>query len=336
MKKRNNWVKFGSLYVYKGEVEIVELEPGIYIPKLANQTLSFDKIDSSEKGEDLFRYEENYKSRGHRHIMFSEEEIEKIYQNRSNKSSSNYLIEDILALEEYSSDFRQVRLRVDSFLDKLENIDTSPSFKTDKILLMGGPGTGKTKFMERLSWELIRKHGAYVILIQNDSDLDKMIQGNGFSTISKELHGELVVYIIEEIENLVENSGENTIKTLLDSTTHQEKVIYFMTTNYPERLPAAITRPGRMDFKIKIDPKNFDPSYIYALYEIQMKKPFPEKYKESDWLKDAASRLVPAEFANFFKDAFFFDSDLQEMWIEYKNKMSNEQKNFKRNGITGF
>ena len=132
------------------------------------------------------------------------------------------------------------------------------------ILLYGPPGTGKTT----LSKVIARYVHTQPIVMTGDNikNIDRL---STFRRTNK-LTG-LNVIIIEDIDtgfdkngNLIENHtkfesnkdsndvGFGTLLNYLDGMYSLQNTIFIFTTNYIDRLPSALIRPGRVDVKIAI------------------------------------------------------------------------------------
>lgn len=118
-------------------------------------------------------------------------------------------------------------------------------------LLHGEPGTGKTSIIRGIAGEL----GLGIVVISlNKKDLDDAGLMSLFSMVPRNS-----CVILEDIDCLFEkrdgNESRVTLSGLLnaiDGVASSEGYLLFMTTNHPELLDPALTRPGRIDRRFHI------------------------------------------------------------------------------------
>ncbi|WP_158278686.1 AAA family ATPase [Rhodohalobacter mucosus] len=331
-ESKRNFVKDGDKYIYVGEIETTNLPPGIYVPFVSDNGFTLEDTYLGERDRSLYRHEENTKNA--KFIGYHLRNSDKFKINKAvNIQIPN---KQILPLENYSPNFKAISERIEVFLKKINSDKTNNQFKEDKYLIAGEPGTGKSEFVKRECKKMVLLYDARVILIHNQDDLRAMYSAHGFSTIEKSFKDELIVYVFEEFDSLIESFGENIFKELLDSKVRNRKQITFMITNYPDKLPVAITRKGRIDYIEMIGPKSFSINFIYDLYETLIGEQLPKKHRNSDWLEEVKNRLTPAEIVNLIKESYFYNEDIDETWRRRKVKTEEEEIILKRNGVTGF
>lgn len=127
-------------------------------------------------------------------------------------------------------------------------------------LLHGPPGCGKTSYIMALAGEL--EYDICQMNLSNSSLSDERLSYLLNVTPSNSL------ILLEDIDaaflsrddleanrSAYQGLGRVTLSgilNVLDGVASSEERILFMTTNYPERLDAALTRPGRVDMKVYI------------------------------------------------------------------------------------
>ncbi|XBW36789.1 hypothetical protein QEN19_002366 [Hanseniaspora menglaensis] len=121
-------------------------------------------------------------------------------------------------------------------------------------LLHGPPGSGKTSFIQALAGHL-----DYNICILNLAEAN--LTDDRLNHLMNHIP-ERSILLLEDVDAAF-NKREQTndqgfnnsgvtfsgLLNALDGVTSSEETITFMTTNHPEKLDAAILRPGRIDFK---------------------------------------------------------------------------------------
>lgn len=157
-------------------------------------------------------------------------------------------------------------------------------------LLYGPPGSGKTSFIQALAGEL-----DYNICILNLSE--------GHLTDDRLNHlmnnmPERSILLLEDIDaafNTRKQTGEqgfhssvtfSGLLNALDGVTSSEEAITFMTTNHPEKLDAALMRPGRIDYKVYIgDATPYQAEKMFMKFypgEFELCERFVEKIRKMD------------------------------------------------------
>lgn len=112
-------------------------------------------------------------------------------------------------------------------------------------LLHGAPGTGKTCIVNRIVRDVVNSKG--IVLYADDVDLLRI----GLLTLSDTQPDDLVMVIFEEFDKLAKRS-ESDLLTILDGQEQKSNVMYLATTNYLERIPKRLYRPGRFSSVIEV------------------------------------------------------------------------------------
>ncbi|CAI4520828.1 BAP_1a_G0021340.mRNA.1.CDS.1 [Saccharomyces cerevisiae] len=157
-------------------------------------------------------------------------------------------------------------------------------------LLYGPPGSGKTSFIQALAGEL-----DYNICILNLSENN--LTDDRLNHLMNNMP-ERSILLLEDIDaafNKRSQTGEqgfhssvtfSGLLNALDGVTSSEETITFMTTNHPEKLDAAIMRPGRIDYKVFVG--NATPYQVEKMFmkfypgETDICKKFVNNVKELD------------------------------------------------------
>lgn len=168
------------------------------------------------------------------------------------------------------------------------------------ILLSGPPGAGKSSLASALSESLSRD--IYILSIsdlESDSQLWSLISNisDGILLIEDIDSFDAVKSRTENIEGSKSEDGVSLSGVLnaLDGVVTPQGLIVVMTSNYPERLDNAITRPGRVDLHVEFG--ELQGSQVRTLHKIW------EKVEPSD---EEVDELVekfktPAELISHYK-----------------------------------
>lgn len=220
---------------------------------------------------------------------------------QSNEKKYKYL--DII-----SADYEKFMLK-DEFYKK-RNIAHKRCY-----LLHGPPGTGKTALIKNFAF----KNGMNIYNIVPD----KTTKTEDISRMLKIINRTKAVIILEDVNSLFSKDFDITLSGLLnifDGIGMNDKII-FMTTNYPERLDSSFIRPGRVDFKLKIDYS--DRTSIYNMitdYRPDICKKDKNKLVNTIFQRDD---ITIAEVQSYL--LYHLDSDIEVMlnaWNDF-NKLQN-------------
>lgn len=114
-------------------------------------------------------------------------------------------------------------------------------------LLYGPPGTGKTSLIKNFAF--INEMNIYNI------KLTKNTTSNDLESLINYVDDDNGIIIFEDIDSLFPKENDIPLSDLLnmfDGLASSERII-FMTTNHPDKLEPSFLRPGRVDYKLKID-----------------------------------------------------------------------------------
>lgn len=116
------------------------------------------------------------------------------------------------------------------------------------IFLHGLPGSGKTCIVNRVC-EAVTKVGGIIIFHEN-RDLTEM----ALMELQETQPDTLVLVIFEEFDEMMNNTrNEAAILKMLDGQVQKNNAIYLATTNFLEKIPKRVLRPGRFSRLIKVN-----------------------------------------------------------------------------------
>ena len=113
------------------------------------------------------------------------------------------------------------------------------------VLLHGLPGTGKTIIVNRVAKDIIKLGG--ICLWVTESHL----LAAAFDILNDIQPDIITGVIFEEFDNMVKRQESNLL-TLLDGQVQKNNVIYLATTNYIDKIPKRMYRPGRMSSVVEV------------------------------------------------------------------------------------
>ena len=144
-----------------------------------------------------------------------------------------------------NSVMKSVMEEVDKFWGLKGNFEKLGFLHNRGILLYGPPGTGKTALIHQISEQMV------------DRD-DTVIFGKSIHLVTEALHvfrqiepERKMLVVLEDMDEYIGYSERDTLQ-LLDGSNSVDNVLFLGTTNYIERFPERLTRPGRFDKLVEI------------------------------------------------------------------------------------
>lgn len=170
-----------------------------------------------------------------------------LYVCRYSNQSGPYLvkqpihIDDLIRLPDNTS---QEVIQEVQYFSKLEDKFQQFGFLYKRgFMLWGPPGSGKTSTVQLLIELFVNNLGGVAIQVQNPEVAADCIRL--FRAIEPKRQ---ILAIMEDLDALVRECGENAFLSLLDGENQTNNVVFVATTNYPERLDKRfVDRPSRFD-----------------------------------------------------------------------------------------
>lgn len=126
------------------------------------------------------------------------------------------------------------------------------------ILLYGVPGGGKTCIVNRVAAKVIETGG--IVLFNPDPRAIKHI----FDVLDKLQPETRVLVIFEELDQLIGQFSEAPFLHVLDGEVQKHNAMFIATTNYIDKIPARIKRPGRFPVRLEVGLPNFEARKFYV------------------------------------------------------------------------
>jgi SpoVK/Ycf46/Vps4 family AAA+-type ATPase len=174
-----------------------------------------------------------------------------------------------------SDAYRQVVTEIENFVKP----ETRLKFKQRGFvykrssLLHGLPGTGKTCIANRVCQTVVSMGG---VVIQNP---DPRLLAAVFDQLDYIQPETLVLVVFEEMDKLAERH-EEALLNILDGEIQKDNIVYIGTTNYINKVPARIKRPGRFSSVIEVPfPKAPERDYF-----LKAKAPDLSDIERADWV----------------------------------------------------
>lgn len=119
------------------------------------------------------------------------------------------------------------------------------------ILLYGKQGTGKTSMFKKYFNDAVSEHKAIVFDIKYSDNVS--VWWNFVQDIRRVQKNPIIIFLDEFEEYIDHHSDEGKFKKILDGTDSIDNCMFFMTTNYIDKIPETIKdRPSRIKYKIEV------------------------------------------------------------------------------------
>ncbi|MCC5907019.1 MAG: AAA family ATPase [Balneolaceae bacterium] len=250
------------------------------------------------------------------------------------KRKVEYLGDGYFPLHEYNTELIDVHDGIIKWLNNKEFFNQSKLGFKRSILLYGETGSGKSRYIDWLSKELIQELEAIVIRVTTVNDVD-LLNEHGLLTLNRVLKNRLLIIIIEELASIVSyRNGHIGLLNLLDSPLLRENVMFLSTTNNPDRIPSnIIERHSRLDVLAEICSKNNSPEFPKAFYQFVFQEALESKYEASEWYMKS---MTPAALKELFIYSKIHQVSLDESYEKIKERSEIIDRNFSPAERLGF
>lgn len=131
------------------------------------------------------------------------------------------------------------------------------------ILLFGVPGGGKTCLVNRVSYRMIQENG--IVLFNPDPRALKEV----FRVLDKLQPETRVLIVFEELDQLISKYGEGPFLHVLDGEIQKHNAMFIATTNYIDKVPARIRRPGRFPIRKEVGLPSYEARRHYCVLKLK-------------------------------------------------------------------
>lgn len=180
-------------------------------------------------------------------------------------------------------------------------------------LLEGPPGSGKTCIVNRAAEKVVADGG--IVFFNPDPRLLVEV----FTAMDCLQPNDKVMVIFEELDQLVARY-EDELLNILDGEVQKRNVIYVGTTNYIDKIPARIRRPGRFSTIMHVDFPNTDTRRFYLESKVGKDHPLLTSWVEKTY------EFSIDELRDTVRAVCCFDQELDYIVDRIrKNKVVNDQ-----------
>jgi len=130
------------------------------------------------------------------------------------------------------------------------------------ILMYGPPGTGKTCLIKQVTEHMMSQGD---VLIHARS-LGPVLQG--LPVLREVESSRRLVVVFEDMDEYIGYDERNMLQ-LLDGSSSVDNVLFLGTTNYIEKFPERLLRPGRFDKKVRIDYPPVEGRLVYLQHKLK-------------------------------------------------------------------
>lgn len=163
-----------------------------------------------------------------------------------------------------SSEYSKIVSEMEFFLTE----GVKQQFKDKKFiykrstLLHGLPGTGKTIIVNRVA-KAVQAMGGITLWVNKSPELLKI----AYEILESVQPETLTSVIMEEFDDMARRY-ESDLLTLLDGQVQKQNVVYLATTNFLDKVPKRLYRPGRFSSVIEVKFPNAEARRVYLVSKL--------------------------------------------------------------------
>lgn len=227
------------------------------------------------------------------------------FEKVASKTDELYLFEN--------SKMYDVLEEIKKFWTLKDNFDKLKLLHNRGVLMYGPPGTGKSCLIQQVS-EHMTKNGDIIIMAKN---LHSVLQGlPAFRQVEE---GRRVVIVFEDMDEYIGYDERNMLQ-LLDGANSTDNVLFLGTTNYIEKFPPRLLRPGRFDKKVKIGFPPMEGRLVYLKHKLQEVET-PEKIQE---LADNTDNFSFGHLRELVIAGYAFKENIEDVIARLKEVPTNK------------
>ena len=167
------------------------------------------------------------------------------------------------------------------------------------VLLHGLPGTGKSVITNRIAEEVVKDYGGVCLFLTDPGEVKA-----AFEVLDCLQPNTPVVVILEELDEILKHQ-ERQLLILLDGAVQKDNVMFLATTNYIDRIPKRILRPGRFGLVVEVNYPNYEARKMYFETKLGVDHP-----RILEFVK-ASDGLSVDELKEIIMSCIIFENDLQ-------------------------
>lgn len=179
-----------------------------------------------------------------------------------------------------SGPMKAILEEIDRFWGLKDNFNKLGFLHNRGMLIEGPPGTGKSSLFQQVT-EMMVNRGDIIFFTTDVSALREGLKN--YREVEPERK---VVVVFEDVDEVVGYS-ERSLLQLMDGDAQIQNVLYLASTNYLDRIPPRLLRPGRFDKVIHLGPPQMEARHTYLKKKLEGQET-PERIK---WLAEQTNGM---------------------------------------------